>query len=57
MGSIDEGGDTESGPPTVYLKVRADKLLWIMWWKPTMSLDPHKPTNKCIIGNEYVLSC
>jgi len=27
-----------------------------MWWKPTMSLDPHKSTNKSIIGNKYVLS-
>jgi len=27
-----------------------------MWCESTMSLDPHKSTNKSVIGNEYVLS-
>jgi len=37
--------------------VRPAKLSEVIRCKPVMDVDLHKPTYRCIVGNEFVLSC
>jgi hypothetical protein len=43
-------------PERAYL-VRPAKLSEVIRCKPVMDVDLHKPTYRCIVGNEFVLSC
>lgn len=45
-------GGRKKGGATVYLKVRPVKLSEIIRCEPVMDVDLHKPTYRCIVGND-----